>query len=55
MLSNEVLNRIGQNAEKTSALLSNFIEEAEKLVAFAYETASSAGVKGIPTTIRRRF
>lgn len=51
MLSNEVLNRIGQNAEKTSALLSNFIEEAEKLVAFAYETASSAGVKGIPTTI----
>lgn len=51
MLSNELLNRIGQNAEKTSAALSNFIEEAEKLVALADKTAQSAGVKGRTTTI----
>ena len=51
MLSNEVLNRIGQNAEKTSAMLSNFVEEAEKLVALASKTAESAGVKGMATTI----
>ncbi|MDE7001824.1 MAG: AraC family transcriptional regulator [Lachnospiraceae bacterium] len=51
MLSNEVLDRIGQNAEKTSAMLSNFIEEAEKLVARAKKAASSAGEKGTTTTI----
>lgn len=51
MLSNEVLNRIGQNAEKTSAMLSKFVEEAEKLVALANETAGLAGVKGTTTTI----
>lgn len=51
MVSNEVLNRIGQNAEKTSAMLSNFVEEAEKLVALAIKTAELAGVKGTPTTI----
>lgn len=51
MLSNEVLNRIGQNAEKTSAILSNFIGEAEKLVALANETAELAGEKGATTTI----
>lgn len=51
MLSNEVLNRIGKNAEKTSAMLSNFIEEAEKLVALANKTAELAGAKGTTTTI----
>lgn len=51
MLSNEVLNRIGQNAEKTSAMLSNFIEEAEKLVDLANKTAELAGEKGTTTTI----
>lgn len=51
MLSNEVLKRIGQNAEKTSAILSNFIEEAEKLAALANKTAEEAGEKGATTTI----
>lgn len=51
MLSNEVLNRIGKNSEKTSAMLSNFIEEAEKLVALANKTAGLAGVKDTTTTI----
>lgn len=51
MLSNETLNRIGQNAEKTSAILSNFIEEAEKLVALANKTAELEGEKGTTTTI----
>lgn len=51
MLSNEALNRIGQNAEKTSAILSNFIGEAEKLAALANKTAESAGEKGATTTI----
>ena len=51
MLSNEVLNRIGQNAEKTSAILGNFIEEAEKLVALTNQTAGLAGMKGTTTTI----
>ncbi len=51
MLSKELLNRIGQNAERTSAVLSNFIEEAEKLVALANNTAKSAGAKGTTTTI----
>lgn len=51
MVSNEVLNRIGQNAEKTSALLSNFIEEAEKLVVLAKITAGAAGGNGTGTTI----
>ncbi len=51
MLSNELLNRIGQNAEKTSAILSNFIGEAEKLVALANKTAELAGEKGTTTTI----
>lgn len=51
MLSNELLNRIGQNAEKTSAILSNFIEEAEKLVALAHKTAEASGEKGTTTTI----
>lgn len=46
MLSNQVLNRIGQNAEKTSAMLSNFIEEAEKLVTLADKTAGLAAEKG---------
>jgi len=51
MLSNEVLKRIGQNAEKTSAILSNFIGEAEKLAALANKTAEEAGEKGATTTI----
>ncbi len=51
MLSNELLNRIGQNGEQTSAILTNFIEEAEKLVALAHKTAESAGEKGTTTTI----
>lgn len=51
MLSNELLNRIGKNGEKTSAMLSNFIEEAEKLVALANKTAESAGEKGTTTSI----
>ncbi len=51
MLSNEVLKRIGQNAEKTSAILSNFIGEAEKLAALANKTAEEAGEKGATTAI----
>jgi len=51
MVSNEVLNRIGQNAEKISAMLGNFIEEAEKLAALADKTAESAGAKGTATAI----
>ncbi len=51
MLSKEALNRIGQNAEKTSAILSNFIGEAEKLAALANKTAELAGEKGITTVI----
>ena len=51
MLSNELLNRIEQNAEKTSAILSNFIEEAEKLVSLTNKTAESAGEKGAAATI----
>lgn len=51
MLSNEALNRIEKNAEKTSAMLSNFIEESEKLVIFANKTAGLAGVRGTTTTI----
>ncbi len=51
MLSNEASNRIGQNAEKISAILSNFIEEAEKLVAFANKTAALEGQKGTTATI----
>ncbi len=51
MLSNEVLKRIGQNAEKTSAILSNFIGEAEKLTALANKTAEEAGEKGATTAI----
>ncbi|MCI8643947.1 MAG: helix-turn-helix domain-containing protein [Lachnospiraceae bacterium] len=51
MLSNEVLKRIGQNAEKTSAILSNFIGKAEKLAALANKTAEEAGEKGATTAI----
>lgn len=51
MLSNETLNRIGQNAEKTSAMLSNFIEEAEKLAALARKTAVETGGKGTATIL----
>lgn len=51
MLSDEVLNRIGQNAEKISAALSNFIKEAEKLVNLANRTAGMAGEKGTITII----
>lgn len=51
MVSNEALNRIGQNAEKTSAMLGNFIDEAEKLAALANKTAKLSGEKGATTTI----
>ncbi len=51
MLSNEVLKRIGQKAEKTSAILSNFIGKAEKLAALANKTAEEAGEKGATTAI----
>lgn len=51
MLADEVLNRIGQRAEKTSAMLGNFIGEAERLADFALETAEQAGAKGATTVM----
>ena len=51
MLSRETLNRIGQNAEKVSAALGNFANDAKKLAIHAYETAEAAGLKGITTVI----
>ncbi len=51
MLSNVVLNRIGQNAEKIYAALSRFITEAGELTARAHKTAEAAGNKGITTAI----
>ena len=51
MLSNEVLNRVGQKAELISATLGSFAESAEKLSAKAYETA---GTKGSGTNIVAR-
>jgi AraC-like DNA-binding protein len=59
MLSNEVLNRIGQNAEKISAKLSNFVEKAERLTTLACKTAEEAGYCGAAVIIAadelRRF
>ena len=46
MISNEVMNRIGQNAERISAALTNFIEEAELLIGNANKTAKESGVSG---------
>ena len=41
MLSNEILNRIGQKVELISATLNNFIEGAEKLSSSAYEVSGT--------------
>lgn len=43
MLSNEVLNRVGQKAELISATLGSFVEGAEKLSAKAHETTNPYG------------
>lgn len=51
MLADEVLNRIGQRAEKTSAMLGIFVGKAEKLADFALETAEQAGAKGATTVM----
>ena len=44
MLSNEVMNRIGQNVELLSAALNGFIEEAEKLSAKSLEADAKQGM-----------
>ena len=51
MLSNEILSRIAQNAEKISATLKNFSESAEELAKNAIKSAKIAGVSGKSTII----